>query len=196
MGDMKADNSWKVYLATDDMAKTLATAEAEGARVVAPAMTVADLGTQAVLIDPTGATVGVWQPETFHGFSVLDEPGAPDWFELQTRDYAKAVAFYRSAFGWGTNTVGDSDDFRYTVMRHPSGDGELAGIMDAGAFLPEGRPSHWSVYFEVDAIGTTAERAVALGGSVVTPPQDTPYGQLATLTDTAGAYFKLRSVKR
>jgi predicted enzyme related to lactoylglutathione lyase len=196
MGDMKADNSWKVYLATDDIAKTLETAEAEGARVVAPAMAVADLGTQAVLIDPTGATVGAWQPGTFHGFSVIDEPGAPDWFELLTRDYAKAVAFYRSAFRWDTNTVGDSDQFRYSVMRNPSGDGELAGIMDAGAFLPDGLPSHWSVYFEVDGIDATAERAVALGGSVVTAPQDTPYGRLATLTDTAGAHFKLRSVKR
>jgi hypothetical protein len=68
--------------------------------------------------------------------------------------------------------------------------------MDAGAFLPEGTPSHWSVYFEVDDIDATAERAVALGGSVVTAPQDTPHGRLATLTDTAGAYFKLRSVKR
>jgi predicted enzyme related to lactoylglutathione lyase len=196
MGDMKADNRWKIYLATDDIAKTLETAAAEGAQVVAPAMVVADLGTQAVLVDPTGATVGAWQPGTFHGFSVLDEPGAPDWFELLTRDYAKAVAFYRSAFRWDTNTVGDSDEFRYSVMRNPSGDGELAGIMDAGAFLPEGTPSHWSVYFEVEDIDATAERAVALGGSVVTAPQDTPYGRLATLTDTAGAYFKLRSVKR
>jgi predicted enzyme related to lactoylglutathione lyase len=196
MGDMKADNRWKIYLATDDIAKTLELAEAQGAQVVAPAMAVADLGTQAVLIDPTGATVGAWQPGTFAGFSVLDEPGAPDWFELLTRDYDKAVAFYRSAFRWGTNVAGDSDEFRYTVMRNPSGDGELAGIMDASAFLPEGEPARWSVYFEVDDIDVTAERAQGLGGSVVTAPRDTPYGRLATVADTAGAQFNLRAPKR
>jgi predicted enzyme related to lactoylglutathione lyase len=81
-------------------------------------------------------------------------------------------------------------------MRNPSGDGELAGIMDADGFLPEGTPSYWSVYFEVDDIDAVAERAQDLGGAVVTPPRDTPYGRLATLADTAGARFSLRSVKR
>src|ERR1700678_3408612 len=44
MGDMPADNSWKIYLDTDDLAKTLERAAAEGAEVLAPAMPVADLG--------------------------------------------------------------------------------------------------------------------------------------------------------
>jgi predicted enzyme related to lactoylglutathione lyase len=55
MGDMRADNTWKVYLATDDIAKTLAAAETGGAQITAPAMAVADLGQQAVLVDPTGS---------------------------------------------------------------------------------------------------------------------------------------------
>jgi hypothetical protein len=196
MGDMKADNSWKVYLATDDIAKTVETAGAEGARILGPAMAVADMGSQAVLVDPTGATVGTWQPGTFPGFTVLGEHGAPDWFELLTRDYATAVAFYRSVFGWGTHTVGDTDQFRYTVMRHPSGEGELAGIMDASGFLPEGEPGGWSVYWAVDDTDATVARATALGGSVRQAPQDTPYGRLAALADPAGAPFKLRTRPR
>ena len=94
-------------------------------------MPVADLGDQAVLIDPTGAHLGAWQPGTFPGFTVLDEHGAPSWFELHTRDYATALDFYRSVFRWETDMVGDTDEFRYATMRDPSGDGELAGIMDA-----------------------------------------------------------------
>ena len=38
-------------------------------------MPVADLGTQAVLIDPTGAHLGAWQAGTFPGFTVLNEHG-------------------------------------------------------------------------------------------------------------------------
>ncbi len=193
MGDMKANNSWKVYLATDDVAKTVETATGEGAQLVAPPMAITDLGSQAVIVDPTGAAVGIWQPGTFPGFTVLDEHGAPSWSELLTRDYATAVAFYRSVFGWATHTVSDSDEFRYTVMRHPSADGELAGIMDASSFLPEGEASSWSVYWEVDDIDAVVSHATALGGSVRTAPRDTPYGRLAEVADPSGASFKLRT---
>ncbi|MGZ4524261.1 MAG: VOC family protein [Mycobacteriaceae bacterium] len=193
MGDMPAQDVWKIYLATDDIAKTVAAAEAAGAQIISPPMAVADLGIQAVLIDPAGAQLGAWQPGTFPGFTVLNEHGAPSWFELHTRDHAAAVAFYRSVFGWDTNVVGDSDEFRYTTMRHPGGDGELAGIMDATAFLPEGAPAHWSVYWEVDDADATVAKVKALGGSVVRDAEDTPFGRLAAVTDPAGAQFKLHT---
>lgn len=193
MGEMRANNTWKIYLATDDIAKTVETAEAGGAQIVAPPEAIADLGTQAVLVDPVGAQVGAWQPNTFPGFTVLNEHGAPSWCELFTRDHARAVSFYESAFRWETNTVGDSDEFRYTTMRDPSGTGELAGIMDASTFLPAGVPAHWSIYWEVDDAQTAVKRVKSLGGSVVADAVDTPYGRLATVTDPAGAQFKLRT---
>jgi predicted enzyme related to lactoylglutathione lyase len=192
MGDMPANDTWKIYLSTDDLATTLEAAESSGAQIMAPAMAVADLGTQAVLIDPTGAHLGAWQPGTFPGFTVLNEHGAPSWFELLTRDHATAVNFYRSVFHWDTNVVGDSDEFRYTTMRDPRGDGELAGIGDATAFIPEGVPAHWSLYWEVDDTDVAVAKVKALGGSVVMDPHDTPYGRLAIVTDPAGAQFKLR----
>jgi uncharacterized protein len=192
MGEMTATDTWTIYLTTDDIAKTVAAAQAEGAEIVNPAMAVADLGIQAVLVDPTGAHLGAWEPGTFPGFTVLHDSGAPSWFELHTRDHAKAVAFYRSVFRWDTNSVGDSDEFRYTTMRDPGGGEDLAGVMDASAFLPEGVPSHWSVYWEVDDTDAAVEKVKALGGAVVMDPQDTPYGRLATVKDPAGALFKLR----
>jgi predicted enzyme related to lactoylglutathione lyase len=196
MPGMPAQDLWQVYLSTDDIDKTLTSAEHEGATIIAPAMAVADLGTQAVLADPTGAALGAWQPGQFPGFTVLDEPGAPSWFELFTRDHARAVDFYRSVFRWETVNVGDTDEFRYTVMRNPTGEGELAGIMDARGFLPEGVPSHWSVYWEVDDADATVAKVTRLGGAVVTAPEATPYGTLAVVTDPAGAQFKLRTPNR
>jgi predicted enzyme related to lactoylglutathione lyase len=193
MPDMPAQNIWQIYLATDDIAKTLEVAEAEGAQVTSPSMAIADLGSQALLVDPTGAHVGTWQAGTFPGFTVLNERGAPSWFELHTRDFDAAVAFYRSAFRWETQAVGDSDEFRYTVMRDPRGDGELAGIMDADAFLPAEVPAHWSVYWEVDDVDAATAKTTALGGSVATDAVDTPYGRLATVLDPSGAQFKLRT---
>ena len=193
MGDMRANDTWKIYLASEDITKTVERAGAAGAEVVSGAMPVGDLGIQAVLVDPTGAHVGAWQPRSFPGFTVLGEHGSPSWFELHTRDHTRAVAFYRDVFGWETDVVGDSDDFRYTTVRNPGGEGELAGIMDAARFLPDGVPSHWSVYWHVDDADAVVAKATDLGGSVVMEATDTPYGRLATVTDPAGAAFKLRT---
>ncbi len=196
MGDMEgvpANNTWKIYLATDDVERTLGAAKGDGAEVALPAMAVADLGIQAVLVDPTGATVGAWQPGTFPGFAVLDEHGAPSWFELYTRDFGRAVGFYESVFGWKTSSVGDTDEFRYTVMLNPDAEGELAGVMDAGSFLADGDPAYWSVYWEVDNVDDSAVSAGQLGGSVVMAPHDTPYGRIAAVVDPTGARFNLRT---
>jgi predicted enzyme related to lactoylglutathione lyase len=192
--DMPATNTWTIYLASDDMDKTSAAVVAGGGQIAFPSMPVADLGIQLVLVDPTGAHLGAWQPKAFPGFTVMNEHGAPSWCELFTRDHAASVAFYRSVFHWETNTVGDSDEFRYTTMQNPGGEGELAGIMDARAWLPEGTPDYWSIYWEVDDADATVAKAKDLGGSIVADPEDTPYGRLATVADPAGAQFKLRMV--
>jgi predicted enzyme related to lactoylglutathione lyase len=182
-------DAWSVYLATDDLAKTLELATSHGAQVYVQPMAVGDLGTMGYLGDSAGAAVGVWQPGVFNGFSLVEETGAPCWFELHTRDYAGSVAFYRDTFGWDTHVVSDTPDFRYTVMI----DGEhwLAGIMDASDLLANGAPSHWSVYFGVDDTDAALATTVALGGAVVMPAEDTPYGRIAVAADPTGAIFNL-----
>ena len=191
MGDTPAGNIWTVYLACDDIDKTLEVVAAEGGDNASGAMHVADLGTQALLVDPNGARLGTWQPGTFPGFTVLGEPGAPSWFELLTREHARAVGFYRSVFHWDVDVVSDTDEFRYAVQR--DGDDQLAGIGDATSFLPDGVPAYWSVYWHVDDVDKAVTRATSLGGSVVIDAADTPYGRFATLSDPAGALFKLRT---
>jgi predicted enzyme related to lactoylglutathione lyase len=143
----------------------------------------------AVVTDPTGAAIGMWQPGTHTGFGVVAEPGAPGWFELHTRDHATAVAFYRDVFGWDVHVVSDTPEFRYAT--YGEGPAAYAGIMDASAFLPDGVPAHWSVYFGTADTDATLERATALGGSVLQVGEDTPYGRLGIAADPTGAVFKL-----
>ena len=184
-----APDGWSVYLATDDATATTEAATAEGGAVVVPAMAVGDLGTMLVLTDPTGAAIGVWQPGQHKGFQLVAEPGAPAWFELHTRDHARAVAFYEKVFGWATHVESDTAEFRYTTLGE--GDDAAAGVMDASQFLPEGVPSLWSVYFATTDADADVAKAVSLGATLVEPPVDTPYGRLAGLRDVTGAYFKL-----
>lgn len=182
-------DAWSVYLQTDDARKTLDAAVAEGGQIYVEPMPVADLGTMAYAGDPSGAGVGLWQPGQFTGFAVVAEPGAPSWFELHTRDYDRAVGFYRDVFRWDTHVAGDTPEIRYTTLHC---DGEwYAGIMDASGWLPDGAPGQWQVYFGVEDTDAALARIVELGGSVLRDAEDTPYGRLATAADPTGASFRL-----
>ena len=168
---------------------TAAAVEANGGMVLVPPMPIMDLGVMAFLADPAGGAIGIWQPGTFPGIAVLGDPGTPAWFELHTRGYEAALDFYRTVFGWETRVMGDTSEFRYTTVN--DGDEQLAGVMDASGHLPEGVPSYWAVYFATDDTDATLARAVELGGAIVTPAEDTPYGRLAVATDATGTPFSL-----
>lgn len=187
--DSGVPDVWSVHLATDDARKAVDAATVNGGQALIQPMTVGDLGTMAVVGDPGGAPIGAWQPGRHQGFGVLDEPGAPSWFELLTRDYQATVDFYRAVFGWDTHVISDTPEFRYTVLRH--GDDWLAGVMDASSFLPADVPAHWSVYFGVDDTDAALAKTVDLGGSVLMAAEDTPYGRLGKAADPTGARFSL-----
>ncbi len=68
--------------------------------------------------------------------------------------------------------------------------------MDSSGFLPEGTPPFWSLYWEVEDIDASVVQLGSLGGSVVMAAEDTPYGRMATVTDPAGAVFRLRTGPR
>lgn len=179
---------WSTYLAVEDANASCRAVEAAGGAVMVPAMEVGTLGAMAVVTDVGGAAIGMWQPGEHKGFGAAGEPGAPGWFELLTRSYEPTLAFYRDAFGWDLHTLSDEPEFRYTTLH---GEEAVAGIMDAGSFLPEGVPAHWAVYFAVADTDTSAARVVELGGSIEAPPEDTPYGRVATVVDPTGARFKI-----
>lgn len=181
---------WSTYLATDDAAATVEAARSAGSHIAVEPMQVMTQGTMAFFSDAGGAMVGAWQPADHKGFTVVGEPGTPTYHELHTRNYAEAVSFYEKIFGWDTKVVGDSDEWRYTNLVH---DGTLlAGVMDANAHLPESVPSHWAVYFAVDDIDAVVAKVQELGGSVLQPVDDTPFGRLAMAADPTGAPFRLQ----
>jgi len=193
MGDMKADDTWKVYLNTDDINVVVERGERRGVQFMGPPMAVADLGTQTVFNDPTGAALGAWQPGSFQGFSVLEEHGTPSWFELHTSDYVEALAFYQDVFGLQALPMSDSDEFRYSTLRSKGEQADVAGIFDASAILSPGVPSYWTTYWEVNDVDASVTTLRSLGGSVLDGPADTPYGRIATVADPRGAKFRLRT---
>ena len=188
-GDDSPD-TWKVYFATDDIDASVSRIGASAGEVLVNPMAVGDLGTMALFSDATGAIAGIWQAGTFSGFAPgADQVGAPIWFELHATEYGLAVGFYTSALGWTTETMSDTDDFRYATATR-SGE-QFAGIFDASRYLPPGVPAHWEVYFAVSDVDQAAAAVTTLGGTIVTEPADSPYGRLATVTDPMGALFRV-----
>jgi predicted enzyme related to lactoylglutathione lyase len=190
-GEMGIPDHWNVYLATPDARATVEAAEAKGGQAMMPAMDVGELGTMAVVSDAGQAAIGIWQPGLHKGFGILNEPGTPNWFELHTRDYDASVRFYQDVFQWDAHVMSDTPEFRYTTLGE--GDGALAGIMDASAFLPDGVPANWQIYFGVEDADKALAEVANLGGSVVTPGEDTPFGRLAQAADPTGSLFKVVS---
>jgi predicted enzyme related to lactoylglutathione lyase len=182
---------WNTYLSTDDLEATVEAATKAGANVIAPPMTVADLGSMAILADPTGAVVGAWQPGGHTGFGKYNEAGSVAWDELHSKDFEASRNFYGEVFGWQFEPTSDTDEFRYYVGQ--IGGAPVAGLMDSAKFLPPEVPSMWTVYFSVADIDVACEKVTASGGRIIRPPENTPVGRIAELADPTGAMFKLHT---
>jgi len=181
--------AWSTYVSVADADATAAAVKEAGGSVVAEPMDVMDLGRMAVFTDPTGAFFGIWQPGTFPGAGLVNEPGALAWNELNTRDPEAAKAFYGAVFGWTFEDQDMGEMGSYTTIN--LGEGPVGGIFDMAARpdIPEQVPAHWQLYIAVADTDATVEQAKQSGGSVMVEPVDIPAGRFAILADPFGASF-------
>jgi predicted enzyme related to lactoylglutathione lyase len=154
-----------------------------------PPFDVYDLGRMAVIQDPTGATISMWQAKKHIGVGVTKELNAFGWSELATRDTAAAEKFYTGLFGWGT-FVSDTVGFKYTHWRVDGID--VGGMMAMDANWPANVPPHWMNYASVENCDASAKKVTELGGGVCVPPTDIPeVGRFAVVNDPQGATFSI-----
>ncbi len=191
MGPAEAPTAWTTYLASDDADVTARKVASAGGQVLAEPFDVMDVGRMTVAADPGGAVFGVWQPRAHTGMQLANEPGAVCWNENMSRAFDANKAFYQSVFGYDYDDM-SSDDFHYAAFK-TSGD-PLGGIGDLGTAAPAETPAHWRTYFAVSDADEAVEVATKLGGHVVAPAWDTPYGRMAILADDQGAVFAIMSI--
>jgi predicted enzyme related to lactoylglutathione lyase len=191
--EMGIPDNWGTFFRTADVNASVSAATAAGGSCFMGPMEVPAKGHMSLATDPSGAVFGLWQPLEHRGFEVIGEAGAPVWHQLTTRDYRAALDFYREVFGWQTDSVSDTDEFRYTTASF--GGEQLLGVMDGTAFMPEGVPSTWTIFFGAEDVDKTLRLITEKGGAVVQPAEDTPYGRLAAATDPTGTAFNLSSLQ-
>lgn len=178
--------TWTTYLAAgaDDHS---AKAEAAGGSVLMPAMDIMKEGRMAIVADPTGAATGLWEARAHHGATLVNEPGAVTWNELNTHDLEASSTWMREVFGVTlTDVPGAPNPYRtFSVAGE-----ERGGIMQMGSDMAR-FPSHWMTYFGAGDADAVIARATAAGGTVNVEPWDSPFGRMAVLSDPQGAVFMI-----
>lgn len=177
---------WNTYITSYDIEDTLGKVEGAGGSVMVPTMDVMEAGRMAVIVDPTGAVVALWEPKAHIGCEVVNEPGALVWNELTTSEISVAKSFYEQVFGWSTESVDMPDGGVYTMFQ--LGDQPIAGVMappDAGI------PPAWGVIFSVADCGAALETVTENGGTVLDGPIDIGVGTLGIVMDPQGTVFQL-----
>ena len=180
--------AWATYISVADADETAEKVKAGGGSAIVEPMDVMDIGRMAFFTDPTGVVFGIWQPKTFAGADLVNEPGSLCWNEIYTRDAETEKQFYPSVFGWGTSKPSFEGAGDYTIWE--VGGKPIGGMMPMTdhAFPPE-VPAHWSVCFAVADADGTIEKAKQLGANVNAGPMDMPIGRFAALMDPQGAPF-------
>jgi predicted enzyme related to lactoylglutathione lyase len=179
---------WTTYLASDDADATASKITAAGGQLISEPFDVGEAGRMAVAADPSGAVFGLWQGRQHTGAQLVNAPGALLWNENMSRDFTGNEAFYRAVFGYSYGDVGGGD-FRYATL--DLNGRSVGGIGELGADQPAEVPAHWSAYFGVADTDATVATAVRLGGELIAPAFDSPYGRIAVLSDDQGAVFSV-----
>lgn len=180
--------AWTTYVSVADAGVVAGKVRDAGGTVIAEPMEVLDLGTMAIFADPTGAVFGVWQPGSFIGAEIVNEPVSLSWNELNTRDLPAAEEFYGAIFGWTFETQDMGAAGSYTTIS--LGGSPVGGILNmAERGVPAEVPAHWQLYFAVEDTDATVEKVKQGGGNAMFGPIDIPAGRFAILTDPQGASF-------
>ena len=180
---------WMTYVSVADADETAEKVKSAGGSVMVEPMDVTDVGRMAIFADPTGAMFGIWQPRSFAGADLVNEPNSLCWNEVATRDAAADREFYGSVFGWEAARPGfEGAPESYTIWE--LGDKAIGGMMEmSDEFFPPEVPPHWSVCFAVADCDAIVAKAGELGATVASGPIDMPIGRFAALIDPQGAPF-------
>ena len=179
---------WNNYVTVSDADDTAAKAKDLGGTVIMPPTDIVDAGRMAVLQDPTGAYVSIWQDINHAGAEKFNEPVSLTWNELATRDTAGAKEFYSGLFGWTADESDMPGGMKYTSFMNS--DRPAGGMYDMTAMLPEHVPANWLPYFSVEDTDATIAKCEELGGSKLNEPMDIPdVGRFVALADLLGGAF-------
>lgn len=186
--DSGCSDAWVTYLNVADAHAASYSAGMYGGCVFLQPLEIQGQGTIAMIGDPTGIGVGLWQSATVRELTKASgRHGTRVWNELHTTKFEKVTHFYRDALEWELLSLSDTDEFRY--QSYGQGPDAKAGIYDISG-QPDPKPG-WRTYFAVTDTDKALALAKKLGAKVLQQAKDSPFGRMAVLADPTGAEFSI-----
>jgi hypothetical protein len=186
--------SWTTFIQVDSAAETADQVKEAGGSVIVGPMDSLEGGRIAIVADPAGAALAIWEQARHRGAQLVNEPGAWTMSMLVTPDPDQAVRFYGDVFGWSTESFGEMTLF--TLSGFVGGEPEQPVPRDVVAVIAppgtaDGAPPHWSVGFWIRDPDEAARLTREMGGQVLAEPFDIPGAGMrqAALADPQGATF-------
>ena len=202
MPSPQAPVAWGTQVAVDDVDAAAQLARDAGGTVPVAPVDAPPAGRLAVLADPAGAAITVWQAGVRHGAAIVNEPSAWAMSLLATPAPEPAAAFYEAVFGWRREPFADAGP-GVSLFRLPGyvgGEAEQPvprDVVAAMAAIPDpDAPAAWSVDFWIADADAAADAAPGLGGSVIAPPHDAPPFRRTVLAAPDGATFSVSELRR
>jgi predicted enzyme related to lactoylglutathione lyase len=193
----QAGPNWLTYVGVPDVEAALAAVKDKGGQVIHPVTAVgSDGGRYAVIADPQGAVIGVYEPGASMSGGSADPASAPVvWHELTAEDPVAALQFYKDIFAWevvGTHPMGGEVGMYYLFGK---GTTQMGGAFVRGKHLAASWP-RWLVYLSVPSVTAAVEAAKAAGGQVLNGPHQVPGGNwIAQVLDSHGVPVALHGPK-
>ncbi len=191
VGASAPQSHWLAYASVYDVDACLRQVQSLGGKVVVSPKEIPSIGCWAVIADPQGATIGVYEPDNVSPA----RPAAPgigefSWHELATADYKAAADFYRAVFKWETVSDYDMGEMGVYHMFGQNGD-TYGGMFNRRPDMP---PPSWLSYVRVEGVKPVADKVKDLGGTVFNGPMEVPGGDwIAQCIDPQGAAFALHA---
>jgi uncharacterized protein len=190
-----SDDYWLGYVSIADVGGSVTQAKDLGGEVLFEPTEIAKVGRFAVIADPQGAAIALFQgaqgsppPQPF-----TPKPREFSWHELATTDWRAALDFYQPMFGWetlsenrmgplGANLVFGHHGVAYGAMFHKP---------------PDMPGPAWCYYVRVDDAREVADKVLQNGGQVIQGPVEVFGGdQIAKCRDPLGGMFAVHQTAR
>jgi uncharacterized protein len=181
---------WLPYVSVYDVDACARQAVVLGGQLRMGPKEVPNIGAWAVIADPQGAALGIYEPANPSPPAGPPRVGDFSWHELTASDYKAAAEFYRAMFRWERISDYDMGEMGIYSMFGQRGE-TYGGMFNRSSTMP---PPNWLSYVRVGDVKSVAERVKQLGGTVLNGPMEVPGGDwIAQCLDPQGAGFALHT---
>jgi predicted enzyme related to lactoylglutathione lyase len=183
---------WVAHVQVAGVDATVASAQKLGGTVHHPPTDIPNVGRFAVIADPQGAAIAIFQSGNEMTLHDTAKPQEFCWNELITSDDAAGWKFYEALFGWKVfqdMDMGPMGTYRIFGIA----DKQLGGMMKTPPGAPI--PPMWMFYVETENLEKSIDAAKAKGAQLLNGPMDVPGGRIAQFLDPQGAPFNLHQLQ-